>query len=136
MCIRDRESIKSESRGDWTAESITEILTKAKLDGYTAQVFSTWYPEDLDQVIQSVSTMDTHIQLVDLFWLKYPYLYVLIRIKKGASAEMFLKQFESLQEDPEQWMRYTHLYLLPYFDMLRQQNKLKHVTKKVKVDKY
>ena len=79
--------------------------------------------------------MKTHIQLVDLFWLKYPYLYVLIRIKKGERAEMLLEQFESLQEDPEQWTRYTHLYILPYFDMLRHQNKLQHVTKKVKIPK-
>ena len=44
-----------------------------------------------------------------------------------------MKQFESLQEDPEQWTRYTHLCILPRLDMLRHQNKLKHVTKKIKL---
>ena len=42
-----------------------------------------------------------------------------------------MDEFKSLHEHPETMTLYFHLHILPYLDMLRQQNKLKHGKKKV-----
>ena len=44
-----------------------------------------------------------------------------------------MDEFKHLDEDPETMAGYLHLYLFPYLNMLRQQNKLKHGKKKIKI---
>ena len=44
-----------------------------------------------------------------------------------------MDEFKHLDEDPETMTGYFHLCILPNLDMLRQQNKLKHGKKKVKI---
>ena len=45
-----------------------------------------------------------------------------------------MEELKYLDEDPELTTAYTHLCILPYLDMLRQNNKLKQAKKKMKLD--
>ena len=45
-----------------------------------------------------------------------------------------MDKYKSLEKDPEKTTEYFHFYILPYFDMLRQQNKLKYGKKKITID--
>ena len=44
-----------------------------------------------------------------------------------------MDEFKYLDDDPETVSLYFHLCILPYLDMLRQQNKLKHGKKQVEL---
>ena len=47
-----------------------------------------------------------------------------------------MDEFKLLNEYPETMTGYFHLHILPYLEMLRQQNKLKHGKKKIIVDRW
>ena len=116
----------------WAADSLIARLNEARQNGTLPTKPREWEQTiDLDEVTQTLPTLKTHIERVDFLNFHYPSLYILIRKQEGVSIQEIMEQFESLHEDPERMTAYIHLWLLPHFDMLRQQNKLKHGKKKV-----
>ena len=74
-------SSKIENYSVWEADSVIARLTKAKQDETLLKLSNRWEPKDIDidQVTQTLSTLETQIELKDFLAFSYPSFHLSIR---------------------------------------------------------
>ena len=70
----------TENQSVWEADSLITRLTEAKQDGTLAKLSNRWEPKDIDidQVTQTLSTLETQIERADFLAFSFPSFYLSI----------------------------------------------------------
>ena len=65
---------------------------------------------------------------------KYPGIFFLVSTSLGEDISNLMQEAKDLHKDPETMTGWFHLWLLPHFETLMQQGKLKRGKKEVEID--